>query len=195
MSGQGTGPDETGQNTIRAILGVARGRADALGLFGDTPRAFQASLMPLVAVSLLSSLFMRGEFGFGRFLTGLVGSLAALLVPPVVTHALAVLWRREDAWLRFATAFNWCQFALLVIARVGLFLFADGGGGGPAVMILAAAGIYAIWLHWFLARNGLGITSGQAAALVLIVHIATSATVLVPTSIATILRSPGAVPS
>ena len=44
MSGAPPGQAASVRETIRAILGIARGRPEALRLFGDTPQAFIASL-------------------------------------------------------------------------------------------------------------------------------------------------------
>jgi hypothetical protein len=112
-----------------------------------------------------------------------------LLVAPVVTHALARAWGREAGWLRMATAFNWCQFALLVVMMIGLFLIGAIIGRGGALMILAGLGFYALWLHWFLARHALGISASRAIGLVLSIHLATSLIVLGPRFVATIIRS------
>jgi hypothetical protein len=189
MSGPPPEPDLSIGNTIRAIVGVALGRPAALRQFGDTPRAFITSLIPLIVVPLLSSLMTQKDPGIGRFLLESAASVAALLVPPVLTHALARAWGREEAWLRFATAFNWCQFGLLMVAMVGLFVIGGAGGRDAAVIVVGLLGLYALWLHWFLTRHGLGVSAGRSAMLVLSVHVATSLVVLVPRFIAALLRS------
>ena len=188
MSGAPPGQGASVRETIRAILGIARGRPEALRLFGNTPQAFIASLMPLIVVPLLSSLLSSRETSMGQFLAETTASVAALLVPPVLTHALARAWGREDAWLRFATAFNWCQFAMLLAAMVGLFVIGGAGGRDAAVVIVGLLGFYALWLHWFLTRHGLGVSGGRAVMLVLSVHVATTLVVLVPRFVAAMLR-------
>lgn len=185
----GAEPNLSVGGTIRAVLGVALGRPAALRGFGDTPRAFIASLIPLIVVPLLSSLMTQKDPGLGRFLLEAAASVAALLVPPVLSHALASAWGREEAWLRFATAFNWCQFGLLMVAMVGLFVIGGAGGRDAAVVVVGLLGIYALWLHWFLTRHGLGVSSGRAIMLVLSVHVATSLVVLAPRFIAALLRA------
>ena len=47
----------------------------------------------------------------------LLATVAVLLAPPVLSFEFARLWGRQDHWLRFATAFNWCQWLLPVLAR------------------------------------------------------------------------------
>lgn len=181
--------------TMRAVLGVAVGRADALGLFLVTPRAFIASLLPLVIVPVLNGLITHRSPTVARLVLDLLTSVAALLVPPVLTHALAVLWGREPYWLRFAIAFNWCQLGLLLAAMTGLFVVMIAGGGDLAILLIGVLGIYALWLHWFLARHALGLPPARSAMLVLGVHAATTLVVLVPRVVAAILRAPAAVPS
>lgn len=88
----------------------------------------------------------------------------------------------------FATAFNWCQFGLLMGAMVGLFVIGAIGGREAAMMVIGALGLYALWLHWFLARHGLGLTGAQAATLVFLVHFSTSLVVLVPRLFAASMR-------
>ena len=91
----------------------------------------------------------------------LLATLCALLAPPVLSYSLARYWGREALWLRFATAFNWCQWAIPAIAclccwRCSL-LIALGVPNDAAghLWILGLAG-YGLWLHWFLARHGAG---------------------------------------
>ena len=73
-------------------------------------------------------MLLRG--GGPAALTDLLATLAVLLAPAVVSFELARVWRREHAWLRFATAFNWCQWGQspLVAALLMLVL----GTGDPA---------------------------------------------------------------
>jgi hypothetical protein len=189
MSGTQPEPDLSVRNTVRAILGVAMGRPAALWLFGNTRQAFLASLLPLIVVPLFSSVMSQRDPSLYRLLLEALASVSALLVPPVLTHFLARAWGREDAWLRFATAFNWCQFALLLVAMIGLFLIGGAGGRDAAVIVVGLLGFYALWLHWFLARHGLGIQAGRAAMLVLSVHVATSLVVLIPRVLSAMLRA------
>ena len=181
--------------TIRAVLGVARGRPEALRLFIATPQAFITSLIPLIIVPVLNGLLTQRQPTLFRLIVDLLTSIAALLVPPVLTHAIASRWGREAYWLRFAVAFNWCQLGLLLAAMGGLLLLTSMAGPDMAILVVGVIGIYAIWLHWFLARHGLGLPPARAVMLVLAVHAATTLVVLVPRLISAILRAPAAVPS
>ena len=78
----------------------------------------------------------------------------------MLSYALARHWGREALWPRFATAFNWCQWAIpavafLLLLAVSLLiaLGVPNEAGGPSV-VAGLAG-YGLWLHWFLARHGL----------------------------------------
>lgn len=187
----GSSPQLDGlRRTVSAVLGVALGRVEAIGRFGATRQAFIASLIPLAVVPVLNSLISQRQPSLSRLLLDLLTSVTALLVPPVVTHALAVLWGRETAWLRFAIAFNWCQFGLLVIAMAALFAIAAVIGAEASVIIIGVIGLYALWLHWFLARHGLGISAKRAVLLVLAVHAATTLVVMIPRVMAAAMRGP-----
>jgi hypothetical protein len=167
------------------ILLLARGRADGLRHFGDTPQAFLASLAPLIAFPLVGGVLMLAQGGGLVAVTELLATLCALLAPPVLSYEAARLWHREAQWLRFATALNWCQWVIPVIAAVLLILVypavADTispQAGGILVIVLLAC--YALWLHWFLARHALMISGPRAASLVAIVNIGTVLLVLGP---------------
>ena len=104
------------KNILVGILRVARGRADGIGHFGSSPQAFLSSLAPLVAFPLVGAILAMFTEGPRRALTGLAMTLCALLTPAVVSYELARIWKRTDAWARFATAFNWCEWILPVLA-------------------------------------------------------------------------------
>jgi hypothetical protein len=169
----------------RGILLLARGRADGLGQFGDTPPAFLASLAPLIAFPLVGAGLTLAQGQGLPALTALLSTLCALLAPPVLSYELARLWAREEQWLRFATAFNWCQWAIPVLAAVLLTVvypaLAEAAGTETAgIVVIATVAGYALWLHWFLARHGLMISGLRAALLVLLVNLGTLILVLGP---------------
>lgn len=169
----------------RGILLLARGRADGLSQFGDTPPAFLASLAPLIAFPLVGAGLMLAQGDGLPALTALLSTFCALLAPPVLSHELARVWRREEQWLLFATAFNWCQWAIPVLAAVLLTLAYPALAAAMStetagIVTIAAIASYALWLHWFLARHALMISGLRAALLVLLVNTGTVALVLGP---------------
>ena len=170
------------------LLGVARlarGKADGINQFGGTRESFLASLAPLVAFPLVGSALMTlGGDGLGA-LTDLLMSLTALLAPPVLSFEVANLWQKGAQWPRFATAFNWCQWAIPVLGSVVLMVLgALMTMGLPAqaarlIAVILLAG-YALWLHWFIARHGLELSGTRAAILVIAVNTVTVALVVLP---------------
>jgi hypothetical protein len=96
----------------------------------------------------------------------------------VLSHALARRWDREAAWGRYATAFNWCQWTLPILLAglllgVGLVVSAGPQDGRAGAMVVLALSAYALWLHWFVARWGLGLSRGRAAGFVALVSLGT----------------------
>ena len=112
-------------------------------------------------------------------------TLCALLTPAVVSYELARLWQRADEWLRFATAFNWCEWILPVLAcliMVPLSVAISMGLSEDAasLVLLGCLGVYGLWLHWFLARNALALSRLRAVVLVFLVNLGTVVVVLGP---------------
>ncbi len=170
------------------VIGAAQlalGRGEGIRRFGDTPQAFLASLAPLVAFPLVGAAILLLSGGGGGAVTTLLLTLVAQLAPALLSHALAVRWGREAEWLRYATAFNWCQWAIPVMAFLLLVLlqFALGAGMPDSVaatlLVFALAG-YGIWLHWVIARHGLNLPKGRAALLVVLVNAGTLVLVMGP---------------
>jgi hypothetical protein len=173
---------------LRGIARLACGRPDGLAQFGDTRQAFLASLFPLIAFPVLGEVLVAMGGGMPS-LTDLLATLCALLAPPVLSFSIARHWGREALWLRFATAFNWCQWAIPAVAFLLLLalslLMALGVPNEAAghLWILGLAG-YGVWLHWFLARRALDLTVLRAVLLVVVVNAATVALVVGPLLIA-----------
>ena len=173
------------KSVIVGIMRIARGRADGIGLFGSSARAYLSSLAPLVAFPLVGAVTAIYSDGPRQALTDLAMMLNALLTPAVVSYELARLWKREEFWARFATAFNWCEWILPVLACLLLIplslAIALGLNERTAGSVwIGCLGLYGIWLHWFLARNALGLSGFRAAVLVLVVNFGTVLTVMGP---------------
>jgi hypothetical protein len=115
----------------------------------------------------------------------LLATIAVVLAPSVLSFELARLWGRQARWLRFATAFNWCQWLLPILASVlllvlGMLLRAGLPENVMTGALMFGLGGYALWLHWFLARHGLALSGLRAALLVLAVNFGTALLVLAP---------------
>ncbi len=176
---------KAGLNALVGMMRVVRGRPDALAQFGTTPQAFLASLAPLVAFPLVGGVLMLLGGAWHAALTDLLATICALLAPPAFSFELARLWGREAHWLRFATAFNWCQWLLPLLGSLLLTVLSVAVAAGlsehaAAVIAILGMGSYALWMHWFLARHGLALGRGRAALLVLAVNFATVVLVFGP---------------
>ena len=175
-----------------ALLGIIRlARFDARGMaeFGDTTQAFLSSLAPLIAFPLVGAGLLLVQGSGLDALVEFLGTLCALLAPPVFSHLFAKAWRRDRDWLRYATAFNWCQWAvpvalLLLLALAGVLIGLGLPNRIAAFIALGGVGLYALALHWFVARTGLRLSILRAVVLVLGVNIATAILVVVPVLLA-----------
>ena len=84
---------------LNPALGVARiaiGRPEGLREFGRTVPSFLSSLAPLLAFPLAGALIELVRGGVMLALATVAISLILQLTPPVVSHALAVWWKREE---------------------------------------------------------------------------------------------------
>jgi hypothetical protein len=173
------------KSIIVGILRIARGRADGVGCFGSSPQAFLSSLAPLLAFPLVGAVLGMFSDGPRSALTGLAMTICALLTPAVVSYELARIWKRSDAWARFATAFNWCEWILpvlacLVMVPLSLAISAGMSEATASVVLVCCLGVYGLWVHWFLARKALGLSGLRAVGLVFLVNLGTAVVVLGP---------------
>lgn len=177
------------QSVIVGIFLVARGRAEGVGCFGATSQAFLASLAPLLAFPLVGTALGVFSQGVTASLTEFAIYLCALLTPAVLSFELARAWGRSDKWLRFATAFNWCEWILPLVACLVMIPISVAISGGldphsAGIILLGCLGVYGLWLHWFLARHALSLSKLRAGVMVLLVNAATVLVASVPQLIA-----------
>lgn len=190
-------------NIVLGMLLLARGKAEGLDQFGYTVQAFLSSLAPLIAVPVVGYLLLAvrggeparagGQLGA---LAELLGTICALLAPAVLSFEMAKLWRRQALWLRYATALNWSQWVIPLLASVlllvGYPVLATALSDRIALGLVGIAiGGYALWLHWFIARNGLSLSRLRAVALVVVVNVVTGVLVLGPRLLALGAGHPG----
>lgn len=162
-------------HVVAGILQLSLLRAAGIAEFGDSRQCFLNSLAPLVAFPLVSGLYGVVSGDGLDAVTALLGTLVALLAPSVLSEAMARLWWREREWLRYATAFNWSRWAMLLALGAGLMLMGLLAGAGlgehEAVAVgLVAVAAYGLVLDWFVAWVGLRLAWWQAAILVIVVN-------------------------
>lgn len=165
----------TALDTIIGVARVARGKASGMARFGGTTQSFLSSLAPLIAFPLAGAAVLLMRDGplaaFGLFSATLVAQLA----PPVLSHAVAARWGRERQWLHYATAYNWCYWAIpfvavILMAALGTAMQHGMAAEAAVQAFFLALGFYSLWLHWFLARHGLDLSRWRAAGLVALVN-------------------------
>ena len=152
-------------------------------MFSATREAFLTSMAPLVALPLVGSVLMLGSRPWTEVLADFFQVMCALLWPMVGSHFLARIWGREDAWLRYATTSNWCQWIVPLIAAafmlglgVAVMFGMPRDASGP--ILVFGVVFYLLWQHWFIARHGLGISGPRALILVGFIHTVTIAVVI-----------------
>jgi hypothetical protein len=174
-----------GKSIFVGIFRIAYGRADGIACFGSSSQAFLSSLAPLLAFPLVGAGLAIATEGPRRALTGLTMTLCALLTPPIVSYELSRIWHRTDAWIRFATAFNWCEWilpllAILLMVPLGVAISMGLNEAAASVVLFGCLALYGLWLHWFLARKALALPVMRAVGLVFLVNLGTVAAVMGP---------------
>jgi len=160
---------------LRGIIEIALGRASGLQRFGATPRAVLNSLYALMVLPGISAFVMLARDEFGEALSVALILVCALLAPMIISHLLALLWKREAEWLAFATAFNWSRFAIIGVFAVMLLatmLLVQLGfpRETAANLLVIEMSFYSLWLEWFVARRTLRLSAGRALATVLMIN-------------------------
>jgi hypothetical protein len=176
-------------SVLVGIWRIARGRADGVACFGATPRAFLSSLAPLLAFPIVGTVLATFSDGPKRALTGLGMTLCALLMPAVLSFELARFWNRSEAWIRYATAFNWCEWILPVLACLAMvpMSFAIGVGvdeSSANLALLICLACYGFWMQCFLASKALSLPVARAVLFVILVNVGTFLAVAGPALLA-----------
>jgi hypothetical protein len=182
------------QNILRGIVLLCRGRVAGFAEMGAGPDAFLSSLAPLIAFPLVGCVLMVAEGKTQDAIADFLATLVALLGPPVISQALALRWGRGERWFRFATALNWCQWALpllgAVLVMIAGFMVQAGVPMRTAVVLMCGLLLaYAFWLQWFLARRGLDLSALRAAGLVLMVNLLTILLIAGPQTLELVMQS------
>ncbi len=175
--------------STQAAIGVARlarFRADGLQAFDASPAGLLNALAPWLAFALVGFVLMLTAVPARQATTDLLATVVGLLTPAVVSHALARLWGRQAAWLRYAVAFIWCQWVMVVawlasvmgtglMMAVGLPEYIAEDVGGLAMLV------YAVALQSFVIRRALDLSGWRTAAMVVAINVSAVVLVLLPT--------------
>ena len=158
---------------------------EGLAEFGGSRQSFLASLAPLVAFPLVGALLVLAGGKPVDALSELLSTLCVLLVPPVVSLNWRACGAANAQWLHFATAFNWCYWLVPLIGMALMFVLSLAIAAGlpqqaGVVTLVVCVGGYGLWLHWFLARNGLQMSRLRAALLVVAMNLAVGLIVVGP---------------
>ncbi len=164
------------RSVVRGIARLAMFQREGFAELNPTPQGFINSLSPLIAFGLIGVL--QSLVGSG-LRAGLINGLAAvitMLAPTLITHALAVRWGRQDAWLLYAIAFNWTQivFPLLLLAAGFVSVVGRALGISATGIVTTALFIllpYALALHWFITRQGLSLSRGRTLLCMIAIYL------------------------
>jgi len=176
---------------LNGVMLLARFRAEGFGYFLATPQGFLNSLAPLVAVALVAGVQPLLAGSPRSFVVHVLTSTVALLAPPAISHLMARVWQREEAWLRYAVAFNWCQAAITLVTVVLMLITAASEPSQTlATMLGVVGGILCYWLVlcWFMVWRGLGVSGAMAVLGVIGINVGTGLLVIVPQMIAVGIR-------
>ena len=172
-------------NPVLGVVRVAIGRSDGLAQFGSTVSSFLNSLAPLLAFPIAGAVIEAYREDWTSAVSLLLLTLVAQLAPPVLSHLFAVRWKVEDRWLHYATAYNWCYWAKPMAGALFTLGFALAVGTGlpstlAAQAVLAALGIYSLWLDYFLVRHALGLGTAKSVIMVVVVNLGTAVLAIGP---------------
>ncbi len=177
------------------VARLARFNAGGLAAFDATPSGLLNALAPWLAFALVGFLLMLVDGSPTEALAEFLGMLVALLTPAVLSEALARLWGREAAWLRYAVAFVWCQWIMppaSLIAVACSVVIATAGVPTETALRLGEFALlaYLLALHAFLARRALDLSRWRTAAIVAAVNLGTGALVFGPMLMRVALGAP-----
>ncbi len=178
-------PPQRTRCIYKGVFLLATGRADGLDHFGDSPPRFLASLASLALWPAIGVAALAAGSGGPEMASDVMASVCAVLAPPVITYELARRWDRGMQWARYATAFNWCQWALPVVGFILISVISGLSRSGlPSdaafALLVVAFSAYGLWLHWFIAWRGLVVSRLRAGLLVVAVNCVTVVLVLLP---------------
>jgi hypothetical protein len=156
---------------------LAKGDANGIRFFGDTPEAFWRSFWAaavaapayaiLVAIELSNATVTSGPLRV--LLIECVAYVAAWAAFPLAMHYVAEFIDREEHYIRYICAANWgsvlqVTLYLLVTAFLALDILPR-----PIAVIVSLAAYAAIFVYqWWVARVGLDLGRGGAVGIVVL---------------------------
>jgi hypothetical protein len=172
----------------RAGLGlifIAIGRREGFADFGNTTEAYLASLAPLVAFALVSTVLAAASGAVHMALLGFLLLICSWLSPAVISHPLCRRWGKAENWPRYANILNWGQMLMVLVFSLGSAAARAGVALGlpPNAALIGAGGavlIYAIWFQWFVARGVVQLSRWRTVLLLLAVMAGTNLLLSVP---------------
>ena len=170
---------------LRGMGQLARLLGAGITQFPTTRQAFFNSLAPWLALPLVGGVMLLLGGQFRAAIGNLLFAVVALLAPAVVSHAVARWWGREAGWLRYAIAFNWCQWVIIAGGLSALLLGEIAlqiGLPRNAVLIVLSLGFmgYAMAVQITLSSFALAITKLRATGFIIMVNLAALLLVLLP---------------
>ena len=182
---RGPGSQPPMRRTGLGLLLIAIFRKEGLEDFGNTPDAYLASLAPLIAYALVSCVLSAADGHIENAAQVFLMMVCSWLAPAVISHPIARVWGRGDAWPRYANIVNWSQMLMFLVLSAALAIAKLAVTAGlPQNPVLLFCGIavvvYAICFHWFVARGTLALSRWRTVALLLSVVIGNYLVVAVP---------------
>lgn len=161
-----------GRNIIRGLLLLGRGRAEGFECFEGDRDAFLAGLSPPIGFLLVLAALLLMQRPTLPAVILLLALVCAVLLPPVISHTMARLWKRSEFWPRYATASLWSVWLILpaylpamLLTAILLQMGVSHAVAGRLIVLLLGA--YLLWLQWFMAWKGLSISRLKAGVTVL----------------------------
>ncbi len=160
------------RQVVYGLFLLGTGRSEGFACFEGGRDAFLASLSPPIAFLLVLAALLLSQRPTAAALCLLLLLFCAVLLPPVLSHLMARLWRRGERWQRYATASAWSVWLVvpvylpaMLLASVLLQMGIGREVANRAAMLLLAG--YFLWLQWFMAWKGLAIGRFKAVLTVL----------------------------
>lgn len=161
-----------GRNIIRGLLLLGRGRAEGFDCFEGDRDSFLAGLSPPIGFLLVLAALLLLQRPTLAAVVLLLALVCAVLLPPVITHAMARLWKRSELWPRYATASLWSVWLILpaylpAMLLTAILLQMGVSQAAASRLMVLLLGAYLLWLQWFMAWKGLSISRLKAGLTVL----------------------------